>query len=135
MKIKIFLTALIILIDGMSINTSARSAGRNKDVKERMQNSTVLLIVGDDNGTAVPGQGTGDLFIRNRLEKVLGYRVILGIDGTSPDELRTAAESADLVVVSESTLSMKLQDKLKPVTTPIISYEAFIQDEMGLTAK
>ena len=29
---------------------------------------------------------------------------------------------------------MLLKNKLKSVTTPIISYEAFIQDEMGLTA-
>jgi len=46
-----------------------------------------------------------------------------------------AAESADLVIVSESTTSMRLQNKLKSVTAPVISYEAFIQDEMGLTAK
>jgi galactitol-specific phosphotransferase system IIB component len=102
---------------------------------ETNQGRTILMIVGDENRTAVPGQGTGDLFIRNRLEKVLGHRVILGVDSASVGELRSAAESADLVIVSESTTSVKLRDKLKAVTTPIISYEAFIQDEMGLTAK
>jgi hypothetical protein len=37
------------------------------------------------------------------------------------------------VLVSESVGSALLQGKLKPVSKPIVSYEAFIQDEMGLT--
>jgi len=131
MKISVFISALIVLTAYISLNTYARHGGG----EEGSQSRTILMIVGDDNGTVVPGQGTGDLFIRNRLEKVLGHRVILGVDSASLDNLRTAAESADLVIVSESPHSLKLQDKLKSVTTPIISYEAFIQDEMGFTAK
>ena len=65
----------------------------------------------------------------------MGHKVILGVDSVSAGELQSAAESADLVIVSESTTSVKLRDKLKAVTTPILSYEAFIQDEMGLTTK
>jgi hypothetical protein len=94
----------------------------------------ILLVVGDENGTSEPGKGIGDLFIRTRLEKVLGHKVTLGLDSAPADELQAAAAHADLVIVSESTSSVKLKDKLKPVETPIINYEAFIQDEMGLTA-
>ena len=129
MKIKVFISALIILSSFMFLASAVHSHATP------LQDKTILFIVGDDNGTAVPGQGTGDKFIRNRLEKVLGLKVILAVDTTSLNNLRTAAEAADLVIVSESPHSLKLQDKLKSVTTPIISYEAFIQDEMGLTAK
>lgn len=134
MKIKEFISALIILSAFVSFNTNARCENPDKAMEKGLQSSTILFIVGDDNGTAIPGQGTGDLFIRNRLEKVLGYKVILAVDTTSLANLRSVAESADLVIVSESPHSLKLQNKLKSVTTPIISYEAFIQDEMGLTA-
>lgn len=134
MKNQILLPSLILLLACMAFNTNARSGGQNKNVEEPIQGKTILLVVGDENRTAVPGQGTGDIFIRNRLEKVLGHTVILGIDSVSSGELYTAAEKADLVIVSESTTSMLLRNKLKSVTTPVISYEAFIQDEMGLTA-
>jgi hypothetical protein len=134
MKNQIFLPALIVLLAGISFSTNAGTRDQNKEIEEAAQGKTILMIVGDDNRTVVPGQGTGDLFIRNRLEKVLGHKVILGIDSASLGKLKAAAESADLVIVSESSTSMLLKDKLKSVKTPLISYEAFIQDEMGLTA-
>ena len=135
MKKQILFSAVIILFAGLPVFTSAHSLNNYKNRDEATQGKTILMIVGDENRTAVPGQGTGDLFIRNRLEKLLGHKVILGVDSASVGVLQSAAESADLVIVSESTTSVALRDKLKPVTTPIISYEAFIQDEMGLTAK
>jgi hypothetical protein len=135
MKNKVFLFTLILLIAGITFGANGGTRDQNKGMKEPVQSRTILLVVGDDNRTAVPGQGTGDVFIRSRLEKVLGYKVILGVDSASLAELKKAAQSADLVIVSESSTSMLLQDKLKSVTTPIINYEAFIQDEMGLTAK
>jgi hypothetical protein len=134
MKNQVLLSVLILLIASITFSARALSGDNNKGMKEPLQGKTILMIVGDENRTAVPGQGTGDVFIRNRLEKVLGHKVILGIDSVSPGELFAAAQKADLVIVSESTTSMLLKNKLKSVTTPIISYEAFIQDEMGLTA-
>jgi hypothetical protein len=80
------------------------------------------------------GDGIGDRFVRKRLETVLGYKVTLGSDTLGAAALVKLAEEADLVLVSESVSSANLQGKLKPVTRPILSYEAFIQDEMGLTA-
>ena len=135
MKNQVSLVGLIILVGVLPLRTSARSIDRNSGTEAPVQVRTILFVVGDDNGKAVPGQGTGDVFIHNRLGKVLGYKVILAVDSTSAGELSDAAEKADLVIVSESTLSMKLQNKLKSTTTPILSYEAFIQDDMGLTAK
>jgi hypothetical protein len=96
--------------------------------------SNILLVVGDENGTSEPGKGIGDVFIINRLETELGHNVKLGFDDAPADELQRAAAEADLVIVAESVTSRKLLDKLKPVETPIINYEAFVQDDMGLTA-
>jgi hypothetical protein len=92
-----------------------------------------LLVVGTENGTSMRGAGTGDRYIRTRLENDLGFTVVLAGDNTSATELRTAAERATLVIVSESVSSAVLQNKLKALTTPSLNYEAFIQDEMGLT--
>ena len=134
MKKKILLSALIILIAGMPYSTFARSGDQNTGLEEGLKGSTILMIVGDDNETAEPGQGTGDVFIRNHLEKVLGHQVILGIDADPSDELYVSAVGADLVIISESTTSHKMKDKLTTVITPIINYEAFLQDEFGCTA-
>ena len=135
MKKIVLLIALIIFVANIPLGSVALTGDPEKYISELQRGRTILMIVGDENRTAIPGQGTGDIFIRNRLEKVLGNKVILGVDSTSFKDLYAAAESADLVIVSESTTSMVLKDKLKSVTTPVISYEAFIQDEMGLTAK
>jgi len=96
--------------------------------------SNILFVVGDENGTSATGEGIGDVIIFNRLETELGHNVKLGFDDAPADELQRAAAKADLVIVSESVTSRKLLDKLKPVETPIINYEAFVQDDLGLTA-
>jgi len=135
MKNLIFLFAPIILIAAMPSIALVRSGDPVPSAEEHFQVNNILLIVGDENGKSEPGNGIGDTFIRNRLEKVLGHKVFLGIDSAPADELLVAAEKADLVIVSESSTSRKLHDKLKSVITPVINYESFIQDEMGLTAK
>ncbi len=135
MKNQILLSALIIFIAGMPYGIYSSSGDQNTVLGERFQGSTILMIVGDDNETVEPGQGTGDVFIRNRLEKVLGHEVILFIETESLSTLHEAVEFADLVIVSESIFSLRLRDKLKSVTIPVINYESFIQDEMGMTAR
>jgi hypothetical protein len=92
----------------------------------------VLLVVGNENGTSMRGEGMGDKYLRAHLE-TQGYTVSIGGDNLPAGQLQMAAAEADLVIVSESVGSAMLQGKLKPVTTPILNYEAFIQDEMGLT--
>ena len=125
----------VMLIAWIPFIATAPTGDPEPGVEEQIRGSNILLIVGDENGKSEPGNGIGDIFIRNRLEKLLSHKVILGIDSDPSDELYAAAKEADLVIVSESTTSRKLQDKLKSVIIPVINYESFIQDEMGLTAK
>jgi hypothetical protein len=135
MKNQIMLSALIVFIASMPYSAYGYSGDQNTGLEERLQRRTILMIVGDDNETVEPGHGTGDVFIRNRLEKVLGHEVILFIETESQSTLYEAVELSDLVIVSESVFSLRLRDKLKSVTIPVINYEAFIQDEMGMTAR
>jgi hypothetical protein len=92
----------------------------------------ILFVVGTNNGSVAAGQGIGDKVVRARLEGQ-GHTVTLAADSMGAGPLLQAASAAELVLVSESVSSANLQGKLKPVTAPILSYEAFIQDEMGLT--
>jgi hypothetical protein len=95
---------------------------------------SVLMVVGDANGTVqVHGSGPGETFLRHRLEVVLGHHVTLIDDTTAKDALVEAAAAADMVLVCESVASVNLLAKLKDVPTSILSYEAFIQDDMGFT--
>lgn len=135
MKRLIFFLVPIIFFAGMPYCTSSRSGDQSKGSGELSQSRSILMVVGDDNETVEKGEGTGDLFIRNRLEKILEHEVSLVSDTASQSSIYEAVVSADLVIVSESVHSLKLQDKLKSVTIPVISYEAFIQDDMGMTAK
>jgi hypothetical protein len=134
MKNQTMLFTLLILFAGIPYGSKARVGDQYTGLKEYLQKYTILMVVGDDNETVEPGHGTGDIFIRDRLEKVLSHEVILIIDTESQDRLNEAVESADLVIVSESAHSQNLRDKLKSVPIPVINYEAFIQDEMGMTA-
>jgi hypothetical protein len=96
------------------------------------------MVVGDGNemnpvvnGTA-KGTGPGDVFLKNHLTTVLGHKVTMMADTTAKPMLLQAANSADLVIMCESLLSGNVLTALKPSTTPIISYEAFLQDDFGM---
>jgi len=104
-------------------------------VDEGITARNILMIVGDENGTVIPGTSIGDVFIKNRLELVLGHKVTRMEDGAPADEMHAAAVEADLVLIVESVGSGKVGDKITSVATPIINSEAFLQDEFGLTAK
>jgi hypothetical protein len=97
----------------------------------------ILMVVGDGNemnpvvnGTA-KGTGPGDVFLKNHLTTMLGHKVTMMADTTAKPMLLQAANSADLVIMCESLLSGNVLTALKPSTTPIISYEAFLQDDFG----
>jgi hypothetical protein len=99
----------------------------------------VLMVVGDSNETnpvgttgTTKGTGPGDVFLENRLTAVLGHDVTMIADTTDQATLLQAANAADLVIVCESVLSGNILSALKPATTPIISYEAFLQDDFGM---
>jgi hypothetical protein len=95
----------------------------------------ILLIVGNSNGTTpVNGFSIGDRFIRDRLQNQLGHKVEVVPDSVSQDSLIRLASHADLVIVLESVTSIKLTNKLKTIPIPLLNFEAFIQDDMGMTA-
>jgi len=93
----------------------------------------ILMVVGDSNETVARGDGIGDRFVRDRLANMLGHQVTLIDDIAPAEDLLAAAQASDMVLVVESILSGNLGDHLKTMTTPLLNYEAFIQDEMGQT--
>jgi hypothetical protein len=94
---------------------------------------SILFVVGTSNGSVGAGEGIGDKFVRARLQ-AQGYQVTIAADTLAAATLGAMADQANLVLVSESVTSANLLGKLKPVTAPILNYEAFIQDDMAFTA-
>jgi hypothetical protein len=95
----------------------------------------VLLINGNSNNTVRKGElSIGDAFVKERLETALGHKTSVVWDETPLAGMRAAADSADLVVVLESVTSAFLAAKLRGTPTPILNCEAFIQDDLGMTA-
>jgi len=95
----------------------------------------VLVIYGNSNGTVNEGSySLGDAWVKQHLETALHHQVRFMWDQTSKEQMLAAADSADLVVVLESTTSAYLTDKLKTTPVPILDCEAMIQDDLGLTA-
>lgn len=95
----------------------------------------ILMVVGNANNTVAPDTlGPGDLFVRNYLRDSLGHTVTIRHDTATGSSLRASALASDLVLVVESVTSISLTNKLKATPTPLISYEAFIQDDMGFAA-
>lgn len=94
----------------------------------------MLLVVGNSNGTVPAGSlSIGDAYVKAELESE-GHSVSVRMDSESQAELASAAQAAELVVVVESVTSMVLGAKLRDLPVSILNYEAFIQDEMGMTA-
>jgi hypothetical protein len=91
----------------------------------------VLMVLGDGNETnpvsamgTAKGTGPGNVFLKNRLQNVLGHKVTMVADTTAKPMLLQAANSAALVIVCESVLSGNILTALNLSTTPIVSYEA-----------
>ncbi|MEM9450505.1 MAG: DUF4347 domain-containing protein [Cyanobacteria bacterium P01_E01_bin.6] len=101
--------------------------------------TAVITIVDDDNPPAssanilfVAGSATlnaSDQIIQQQFEQ-LGHNVIVQDDDVSnlDDTIGN-----DLVFISESVKSSRVRNKFAPATIPVISAEAFIFDDMGLT--
>jgi hypothetical protein len=73
--------------------------------------------------------GTGDTAIRNRLES-LGYNVVVkaAASTTTGD-----ATGKTLVVVSSTVASADVNTKFRTVAVPVVTWEASIFDDMGMT--
>jgi hypothetical protein len=128
---RIFVFASVLLLGCRSANEAQR--GPDGSTTDAAAGGNTLFVVGTSNGSVPFGGGIGDTFVRARLE-AQGHHLTLAPDTTAAGDLVAMADTADLVLVSESVTSANLLGKLKPSTAPILNYEAFIQDDMGLTA-
>ena len=100
--------------------------------EQTLPSKNILMIVGNENRTVLYGTSIGDVFIRNRLSLDMGHQVTVMPDTVAADRMLAAANAADLVVLVESVTSGAAGTKLVPTPTPILFYEAFLQDEFGL---
>ena len=91
----------------------------------------ILMVCGDENGTVIPGTSISDVFVKNHLEIDLGHQVTRIAHDAEGSEMLAAANAADLVILPESLSSGTVGTKIVSTPTPILSYEAFLQDEFG----
>jgi hypothetical protein len=92
----------------------------------------IVMIVGDENGTVIPGTSISDVFVKNHLELDMGHKVIRIPHDTAADKMLAFANAADLVIVVESVGSGTVGTKIVSTPTPVLTSEAFLQDEFGL---
>ena len=85
---------------------------------------SALFVVGNGNQPA-----SVDTFLARRLE-ALGFAVSLQEDSTVA---ASQASGKDLVLVSNTVYSPHVADKFKHVNVPVIVWEAFIFDDMGMS--
>lgn len=78
--------------------------------------------------------GTSDVYFKSQIEAA-GYTVTLVDDDEVASDTYTAPNDYDLVVVSASTVSTKIADKFKDVSSDFLSWEEGVYDDMGMTRK
>ncbi len=72
---------------------------------------------------------SGDTAVRSRLEGY-GYTVVVALDSASA---ASDATGRDLVIISSTAASADVNSKFRDVTVPVIVYEPWIFDDMGMT--
>lgn len=92
----------------------------------------IVMIVGDENGTVIPGTSISDVFIKNHLELDMGHKVTRVTHDTAADRMLAFANAADMVIIVESVGSGAVGTKIVSTPTPVLTSEAFLQDEFGL---
>lgn len=111
----------IALTPGLTIGQQAAPSGKN-----------ILIVCGDENRTYAKCTSLDDRHLELHLRLDLGHRVTKLPDDTAEDELRAAADAADLIIIPESVLSNFIGKKLTATSTPLINMEAFLQDDFLL---
>jgi hypothetical protein len=90
----------------------------------------VLLVHGDDGNPGTDGLAPGEEDVRDRLEHLgLAVDPVLAA-ATDP----TAADGKALVVISSSVASGDVGAKFRDVPVPVVAWEAFVYDDMGLAS-
>jgi len=74
---------------------------------------------------------TGDAMTKERLE-ILGYNVTVVADDSATLE---QADEMDVVLISSSIAPTRVSDTFKDALCPVICWEAYIFDDMGMTAR
>jgi hypothetical protein len=92
---------------------------------------TILMICGDENRTVLPCTSIGDVFVKNHLELDMGHKVLRMPHDTEAGKMLAAANGADLVIIVESVGSGTVGTKIVSTPTPVLTSEAFLQDEFG----
>ncbi|NEP02434.1 MAG: cellulase family glycosylhydrolase [Symploca sp. SIO2E9] len=99
------------------------SATPERSSSSSSSDSKALLVADSEN------LGLNDRAIKNRLEN-LGYQVTVQEDDTSKS---SDAENQDLVVISESVISSKVNTKFTNASVPIVNLEPYLYDDFNLT--
>ena len=92
----------------------------------------IVMICGNENQTVLNCTSIGDVFVKNHLELDMGHKVIRVPHDTAADKMLAFANAADLVIVVESVGSGTVGTKIVSTPTPVLTSEAFLQDEFGL---
>lgn len=121
--------ALMLGAAGLLLAFSGTQASAQQAADAR---KNILIICGDENGTSMMCTSIDDVTVRNRLEVDLGHHVTMMPHDTAAEEMLAAANASDLVIIVESVASFAVGTKIVSTPTPILSSEAFIQDEFGL---
>ena len=93
----------------------------------------IVMICGNENQTVLNCTSIGDVFVKNHLELDMGHKVIRVPHDTAADKMLAFANAADLVIIVESVGSGTVGTKIVSTPTPVLTSEAFLQDEFGLT--
>jgi hypothetical protein len=109
--------ASILLLLAMTLGVSASAMGAN-----------ILFIAALDEGTK-PSDDALFAFLEG-----LGHTVTYFDDDATEAETEAAAAAADLVFISESVGSGKIQNEITEMEVPMVTTEAWAFEEMGLTA-
>lgn len=137
MKRRMLMTAgvcvpLVLSLGCAAAGQGVGNLGMQMPAVRTLPSKNILMIVGNENRVVLPGTSIADVFVKNRLELDMGHAVTRMADTTSAAAMLSAANSADLVIIAESVTSMSIGTKISSTPTPIFSYEAFLQDELGL---
>jgi hypothetical protein len=88
-----------------------------------------ILFIDANDATMQPSDDLLKAFLES-----LGHTVTYLDDDTAEINMENAAATVDLVFISESVGSAKVQNKITGIETPIVTCEAWGYEEMGLTA-